>query len=123
MAVIVKLRSLLFVQLDQIDTKTLPYFSLPEERTHNTNLQILIDLTNKLRKAKANLSAGLHDLKRWQGLVLRILDETEYYQILLKTSFVEHCSLYHEPGSSCPCWSYLVRDLRNEFGYLRKRLF
>ena len=123
MAIIVKMRSLLFSQLDQINTKVLPYFSLPEETTYNVNLQILIDLTNKLRKAKANMSAELHDLKRWQGLVLRILNETEHYRILLETPFVEHCSLYHEPGSSCPCWSYLVRDLRNEFGYLRKRLF
>ena len=123
MAIIVKMRSLLFSQLDQINTKVLPYFSLPEEITYNENLRILTNLTNQLKSVKSNLSAELHDLKRWHGLILRILNEAEHYQILLETSFSEHCSLYHELGSSCPCWSLLLRDLRNECGYLRKRLF
>ena len=127
MVVMVKLRSLLFKQLDRINTKLLPFFSPLEEGIHDTNFRVMLNLVKGLKESKTKLYDGLHDFNRWQSLLVRIINETEHYLTLLDTSFSEHCAHYHEitigPNSVCPCWSYLVRDLRNEFGYLRKRLF
>ena len=127
MVLMIKVRCLLFEQLDGIETKSLPYFSALGAKSHEKNLRKLHILLSKIKLYKSKLYDGLHDFNRWRGLMVRIVSETEHYMLLLETSFSEHCENFHEvtigPNSVCPCWCLMVKDLHHEYGFLIKRLF